>query len=382
MFPSNKVTYVNTAPYTDIFPPTESATIPYGQPYSTNPSNPPLNKPLPMGIVVTKNTTNYPASVLYTIDMAIIDDQQATEMIFDILITQPNGQFVATVSGLGSGFCSVQVSKIIQGELSGSFMFVVQFNTILPSLFLPGSFDNTDNYALINVPSTSGLTPHLDQTLIVEFTRDLQAVSNTKVESVIPAPSTSLLFATRVVATRVASSTNDVTTLIRIPNVIILGQTTFLYGDNLSDYTFIVEDDYCYKNHRHAKECHDCDSNQIITLDKVKKTTFFEFQPPLIDVVKGKGKTLKKKALYLYNKYQPQTGPTFQGFYNTLISYGMLKYFLGRLLYGQFDIQVLCQNNNKSFMKDLRHSRFCYYYDYLLNPENGFIGFNRYFITC
>ena len=376
-FPSTAVTYSFETPYTTPGP-IQTATVPQGAQYQTSFGNPSLNKPLPMGIIVTKDSTNYPASVLYTIDMAVVDDQQAAEMIFDILITQPDGDFVATVSDLGSGFCSVQVSKFIPGgELGNSFTFVVQFNTNLPSIFLPGSFDNTDNYALINVPASNN-NP-LDASLIVEFTRDLQAVSNTKVESVIPAPSMSMMS----LSPQVASSTNDVTTLIRIPNVIILGQTTFLYGDNLSDYTFIVYDDCCYNDHRHAEiNCHDCDTNNMMTQEKAKKTTFFQFQPPLIDVVKGKGKTLRQKVLSIYNKYQPQTGPTFQGFYNTLISYGMLKYFLGRLLYGKFDIQVLCKNNNKSFMKDLKHSRFCYYVDYLLDPENGFIGFERYFITC
>src|SRR4029078_7670554 len=97
----------------------------------------------------------------------------------------------------------------------------------------------------------------------------------------------------------------------------------------------------------------------------------------MINVVKGKGCTLREKVLKVYNKYQPTTGPSFQTFYMALNDYAMHKYFLGRLLYGEFDINILCKNKNKQFLKDLKHSRFCFYYYYLIN---NYPGYENYFI--
>lgn len=167
--------------------------------------------------------------------------------------------------------------------------------------------------------------------------------------------------------------------MLRIPSIIINGQTTALYGDQLSDFTFIIQDDQRYNKAQPCKR--KCD-NDVINESKAKTTEFFEFQPPLLCVVKGKSKILRKKVLKLYYKYQPETGLSFNTFYDNLIFYGMLKYFLGRLMYGQFDINILCRNYNKQFLKDLKKSRFCYYYNYLLDPINGLVGYDRYFVKC
>src|SRR5438128_2610526 len=127
----------------------QTATIPYGtiyMPYTSQ--QPTLNKPLPMGIQVTRDITNYPGSVLFMLDFAIVNDQQGTEMSFQILIQNPTiATFSAIVSNLGPGFSAVQISQIL-GKDGAFYFFTVSFNADFPSIFLPNSFDNHDTYLL------------------------------------------------------------------------------------------------------------------------------------------------------------------------------------------------------------------------------------------
>lgn len=170
---------------------------------------------------------------------------------------------------------------------------------------------------------------------------------------------------------------------VRVPSINIQGQTT-VNGDYLSDFTFIIKDKYKYYDYDckilKNKKCH-CEPIYIDQC-KLKTTTFLIFNPEMQCVVKGKGKTLQDKLLYYYNKH-PEIGPSFtQDFYEPMILYGMLKYILAKLLYGDFNINYLCRNFNKQFFKDLKHSRFCGFIEFFEDPANGIIDFDEYFIKC
>lgn len=170
-----------------------------------------------------------------------------------------------------------------------------------------------------------------------------------------------------------------------VPIIDILGQTT-VDAKYLSDFKFIIQDKYSYYNCKNIVE-EDCCKNDkgcgCKTLyypeDKLKTTTFKEVSPPLQDVVKGKGCSLRKKLLNYYIKH-PEIGPSFQDFYEQMILYGMLKYILARLIYGDFNIRYLYKNFNNQFFKDLENSRFCGFIQFFDNPDNGILDYDKYFI--
>lgn len=171
-----------------------------------------------------------------------------------------------------------------------------------------------------------------------------------------------------------------------VPIIDILGQTT-VDAKYLSDFQFVIQDKYSYYNCKNIVEKEDCCKNDkgcgCKTLyypeDKLKTTTFKEVSPPLQDVVKGKGCSLRKKLLNYYNKH-PEIGPSFQDFYEQMILYGMLKYILARLIYGDFNIRYLYKNFNNQFFKDLENSRFCGFIQFFDNPDNGILDYDKYFI--
>jgi hypothetical protein len=167
----------------------------------------------------------------------------------------------------------------------------------------------------------------------------------------------------------------------KVPIINIQGQTTY-NGDYLSDMTFTIKDKYQYYGYHldtiKMSKCKDI----FIKFKKLKTTTFLEFHIPLQNVVKGKGCTLREKLLHYYNHHQHLIGPSFNDFYIQIILYGMSKYILSKLLYGDFNINYLCQNRNKQFFKDLKHSRFCGFINFFKDPSNNIVGDDQFFITC
>lgn len=175
---------------------------------------------------------------------------------------------------------------------------------------------------------------------------------------------------------------NSQNALVRIPIIDIQGQTT-MDGEYLSDMTFVIQDKYKYKCHENIineKSCKDksC-KDHYSTPHKLKTTTFYKNNIPLQCVVKGKGKSLQDKV---YNISTSINEPNFQNFYERFILYGMLKYILIRLIYGEYDLNKMCRNYNKQFFKDLIHTRFCGFIEFFENPENGIIDFDRFYIKC
>ena len=380
-----------------------TATVPSSA-YQPDLFSPALNNPLPLSLIFTAVVLQY--GIVFTLDFA----SPFSELIFDVLIDLSIPPFKATISDLGSDITvgvesSVPIFDPQHPPTLGinDFVIKVTFHTNEPSLFPPGSYNDLDNYNISQhvgngefdgvsvsffrflqpISNTNSLSSQQSsQTFVNQLSANQLSANQTNLYNIKPSLTHRVNNHCCTGATGCTGGNHIIPDLIRIPNVTILGQTTTVYGDYLSDYTFKVQDDRYYNDGDHAciDKC-ECTEDYIATR-KVKSTKFFQYGPELQCVVKGKGKTLRQKVLSIYNKYQPTTGPSFEDFYSTLNYYAMLKYFLSRLLYGKFDINVLCQNNNKQFLKDLQHSRFCFYYNFLTDSANGFLGFERYFLKC
>ena len=173
-----------------------------------------------------------------------------------------------------------------------------------------------------------------------------------------------------------------ITDYVRIPIIDIQGQTT-VDGQFLSDFKFIIQDEYKYDDA--CNIINNCNCNECVLfyeqIYKLKTTTFYQNNIPLETVVKGKGKTLREKLVNYYNKHKAEIGPSFQDFYERFIRYAMLKYILARLLYGDFNLNYLYRNFNKQFFKDLAKSRFCGFIEFFENPANNIIGYQRFFLS-
>ena len=75
-----------------------------------------------------------------------------------------------------------------------------------------------------------------------------------------------------------------------------------------------------------------------------------------------------------------EIGPSFNAFYENIIIYGMVRYVLARILYGNFDINYLLGKYYDKLLKDLNNSRFCWVVDFFfLNPENPTFNYGRFF---
>ena len=101
--------------------------------------------------------------------------------------------------------------------------------------------------------------------------------------------------------------------------------------------------------------------------------------PTFIDIARVTSKTLRDKALNLWEINKVELGISFDDFYGNIIFYGMTKYIFSRILYGKFDINFLLQKYNETFLKDLGSSRFCSFLEIFLDPASPIFGYNQYF---
>jgi hypothetical protein len=368
--------------------------------YNPSSSSPALNRPFPLLISVTKNSTNTPASASYSISLTVpnTNDNRYIDGIVTINYTTPYSYNVS--GGLNGQYSAyVDVSPLNSSStLYGSpFLISVVFNnTSSASRFIRGDYVVGDTY-ILNVDVTT-----LDSKVGVytELLRPIGSIigdqsSASLLENGIILPlltslnlSNNFNRSNRFTGYITNNSSNcNVTNMedVIVPIIDILGQTT-VDGEFLSDFKFIIQDKYCYKSKNIVKEkcCHNDKGCNCKTLycpeNKLKTTTFYQDKIPLQDVVKGKGKTLKCKLLHYYNKHYQTIGPSFENFYDQMILYGMLKYILAKLIYGDFNISYLYKNFNEQFFKDLSNTRFCGFIQFFDNPDNYIIDYDHYFI--
>lgn len=162
---------------------------------------------------------------------------------------------------------------------------------------------------------------------------------------------------------------SNICNTIQVPQINITAQTT-IDGSDVGDAIFTVFDD-CNVN------LEDICAIRYIKLDEVKETIFRQCCPYMVSVIRGKGKTFYDRILSIYNKLGLRV--TFVTFYRYLVLYGMAKYILSKLLYGDFNINYLLGKYNEKFLHDLGASRFCGFLEFFEDCESPVKGYNKYF---
>jgi hypothetical protein len=164
---------------------------------------------------------------------------------------------------------------------------------------------------------------------------------------------------------------------IQVPIVSFTGQT-LVDGSDVGDMIFTICDEFTYYKEDDRLCCDkNCCSIVFLKPDEIKQTIFRKCCPLMVSVVEGKGETLYDKAFYLHGTEAVTI--SFHIFYNNLILYGMEKYILSRLIYGNFNINYLLRKYNERFLKDLEISRFCNSLPLFLSPNSVIYGYDKYF---
>lgn len=162
--------------------------------------------------------------------------------------------------------------------------------------------------------------------------------------------------------------------IIEIPILNIFGQT-LIDGSDVGNIIFTINDEFTYYYKKILKNTK-CDT-YFIDLDHLKKTVFQKSCPLMVTVFKGKKYDLIRKVASVYDPFK--NDPIFLNFYKDVLFYGMLKYILSRILYGNFNINYLLRKYNEKFLNDLRDSRFCNFIPYFTDPISPIFEFNKYF---
>lgn len=136
-----------------------------------------------------------------------------------------------------------------------------------------------------------------------------------------------------------------------------------LSGENLSEALFEVYDTISYK---------DC-GESIHQRNKIIKTVFNR-HPDFNIVIDAQGSNLDEKIRYLRAKYCSKLNHYI--FRDRLTEYGMLKYILGKLIYGNFSLKYLTRSFNEKFKRKLGKTRFRKFLPELEILEE----YNKYFV--
>jgi hypothetical protein len=164
---------------------------------------------------------------------------------------------------------------------------------------------------------------------------------------------------------------------VKVPALLIRAQT-LIDGSDIGHTLLTVCDTHQYYKCEPLPKSFKCEI-EYVNPNKLLKTQFKLCCPKIVSVLKGEGLTAQEKAMYLFRLY----GLTdFRAFYQTLLTYALLRLFLSRLLYGDFNVNYLLGKYYKDFIHDLNHSRFCAFADFFLNCESAGFGFEKYFKKC
>jgi hypothetical protein len=163
----------------------------------------------------------------------------------------------------------------------------------------------------------------------------------------------------------------------RVPIINLLAQTT-IDGTDVGEADFVICDEFVYYKEEPLPPNSVCSVNYL-KVDQLKETKFLRCCPFMVQVVKGQGRTFYDKVVSIYNKFSVMIGVGFSTFYYNMILYGMIKYILARILYGNFNIHYLLGKYNKKFLHDLGNSRFCEFIEEFEDCNSPVFGYNKFF---
>jgi hypothetical protein len=96
----------------------------------------------------------------------------------------------------------------------------------------------------------------------------------------------------------------------------------------------------------------------------------------IVTVLRGKGNTANEKmgSLYIKDKITIR-GITFS---DNIVEYSIVKYFLSKLLYGNFNIKYLLRKYHDRFLRDLKNSKYSKFLDFFTIGELA--DYDKYFL--
>lgn len=149
-----------------------------------------------------------------------------------------------------------------------------------------------------------------------------------------------------------------------VPLINILSTTEFYYGRNLGQVGFDL---------LRSKECCLSKNGDVKYNNNITQQSDY---PKLTKVVAGDGNTLIEKVFYLASKYQPTMLKI--TFLSLLVTYGILRYYLWKLINGCFDITILYRDRTEEFVQGLKATVYGQYKQVFL--ETDIKGFGNYFL--
>jgi hypothetical protein len=179
--------------------------------------------------------------------------------------------------------------------------------------------------------------------------------------------------------------------LIRIPAIYFYYQTD-IRGDNLIEAAFNVYDRIAYCTDYPKPQASDCNNDnddnrctntvankrgrgcpvEQIPTNQLVETKYSKQPYNFNKVVRGEGCTLREKLESIND-----TGLDINEFIELICLFGMMKYILGRLMFGKFSLKWLLNRNAKEFFDKLKQSRLCEFQQVFEFPELK--GYEKYF---
>ena len=144
------------------------------------------------------------------------------------------------------------------------------------------------------------------------------------------------------------------------PTITINAETDVFLGRNLGQAYFLIKDTIGY------------DRNNGVIIEDDFVLTQFTRSPNLTEVVYGDGCTLIEKVFDLTG------GEDMNTLLSGIIAYGMLRYFLSRLIYGNFNVLYLLGEYEDQFFTDLSGSRYRSFMEAFDDPKIK--GYGKYFV--
>jgi hypothetical protein len=154
---------------------------------------------------------------------------------------------------------------------------------------------------------------------------------------------------------------------IEVPRIDIIGQT-LIDGSDVGETIFTISDKVTYYSNEPIELKNKVCKHESIAIEDLKETIFYKSCPKMVSVFIGEEEFLYTKVESLWLKLNI-TEPNLTIFYDDVIRYGMIRYLLSRLLYGNFNINYLLRKYYKNFLIDLGHSRFCGFVQFFNDPK-------------
>ena len=155
-------------------------------------------------------------------------------------------------------------------------------------------------------------------------------------------------------------------TEIEVPRIDIVSQT-LVDGSDVGETIFTISDKFTYYSNNPIELKNKICKKEQIPIEDLNKTLFDKSCPKMASVFIGEGESLYDKISRLWLGLNIDD-PNLIIFHDNVIRYGMLRYILSKILYGNFNINYLLRKYYKKFLTDLGHSRFCGFVQFFNNP--------------